>query len=227
MSVLSTWAKVVVGHYPLKAFRSISEGIKPKDDDITAFVRSFILEGVPRAFVRSPIVYDKIRCQISSRLGVLPSHVCLTGSAKLGFSLSPNHWLRKFNSERSDLDFFIVSESLFLRLSDELRRWEEDYRNGTLKPSSVREREYWDENIKRLAGNVARGFINPDHISTHYPWTRKCRYLCEKLPNYVRALPGDETFKSCKFKTSFRVYSSVEAAIRQIKINIGDAISRQ
>ena len=205
---------------------SVRQGALPTAEDVSAFIRTYIIEGIPRAFVRYPIVYDCIRSKVSKELGVMPTQVCLTGSAKLGFSLNPEKWMVKYSEQISDLNFFIISDQLFLKISQELQQWETDLENGRFEKLPLREKRFWDGNIARAKNNVLRGFVDPRYIACQYKWVIRCEKLCREIPAFAQnILPVTHSGK-CSFKTSFRVYESRNAALRQIKLNIDSAISK-
>ena len=77
-------------------------------------------EGIPFAFRQNPALYELIRAWIASRLGIDPKDVTLIGSARLGQSLFGNPFGSPFSID-SDLDFTIVSSTLFEKLVSEFR----------------------------------------------------------------------------------------------------------
>lgn len=76
---------------------------------------------------------DKFREIVSSTLKVGFLSVKIVGSAKIGFSLSPEHVLRPFEispqaENVSDIDIAIISAKMFEELWDKIRRTREMYR---------------------------------------------------------------------------------------------------
>lgn len=88
-------------------------------DSHTVLAKVFLLEGTPFVFKNSPMKYVVFREQVADRFGVGSQDVCIVGSAKLGFSPSPNKFGTPF-AESSDVDVVIISEPLFHRGSREL-----------------------------------------------------------------------------------------------------------
>src|SRR4029077_7660969 len=80
-----------------------------------AIARLWMSEGIPFAFLKSPALYEAVRTWVASRLVIEPKEITLTGSARLGQSLTPARLGAPF-SDKSDLDFATVSSSLFDRL---------------------------------------------------------------------------------------------------------------
>lgn len=62
--------------------------------------------------------YDDFKKYISNRLGVHINNIAIMGSAKNGFSTSPDKNFRLFN-QKSDIDIVIVSQQLFNEFWDE------------------------------------------------------------------------------------------------------------
>ena len=54
-----------------------------------ALARLWLSEGIPFAFRKCPALYEAVRTWLSSRLAVEAKAINLTGSARLGSSLSP------------------------------------------------------------------------------------------------------------------------------------------
>lgn len=91
---------------------------------------------------------------VSSNLGINFHSLQIVGSAKIGFSLSPQKVLKPFhNQERgsssSDIDIAIISERLFLHFWNELRNTEGIYNQF-----------YY----KYLTGSIFRGYINDKNL---------------------------------------------------------------
>lgn len=221
----SEWSKKVTGHYPIAAFKALESKCRPENEDLYAFVRTHILEGIPHAFTKCPLAYDKIRYFIASELKLHHNDISLTGSAKLGFSLAPDKWLQEYLPESSDLDIFVISETLFSNLSSDYNKWKEDYEHSNISPHTEREKQIWDDNIRTTARTIRAGFINPRLISTSYTWSSRCENVCVKLPtitnNHLAAFGISLTRK----RGSLRIYKDRISAINRIYFNITHAIS--
>lgn len=59
-------------------------------DSHTVLAKVFLLEGTPYVFKNSPMKYVIFREQVAERFEVGYQDVCIVGSAKRGFSPSPN-----------------------------------------------------------------------------------------------------------------------------------------
>lgn len=94
-------------------------------DHLDVIAKVFLLEGTPHVFAQSPMKYMVFREQVADRFQVGYQDVCVVGSAKLGFSPSPQKFGKVF-AEESDVDVVIISDELFdqgtLRLFEHLNR---------------------------------------------------------------------------------------------------------
>lgn len=84
-----------------------------------AMIRSWVQERSPAAFSGSPYLWEAVREWIAGRHGLSASQIGLAGSAQLGFSTNPRKVLAPFDGNGSDLDLYIVSDSLFFDLKSE------------------------------------------------------------------------------------------------------------
>jgi len=100
--------------WPYVDAKSLVAAIKTNRQVREAIARQWISEGVPFAFGHCPMLYEYIRDWLSQELDVPAKSIAMTGSGSLGTSLVSDKFGQAFNSQ-SDLDWFIVSESLFQR----------------------------------------------------------------------------------------------------------------
>jgi hypothetical protein len=89
------------------------------DQDIEFFVTARLFESTPAIWSKS-IEYVRWRHEIAKRLDVDPMGIQLVGSARLGYSLSPDKKFKRFD-ESSDLDIAVVSNEVFEQAWLELR----------------------------------------------------------------------------------------------------------
>jgi hypothetical protein len=93
-------------------------------DDIDHIINRALLCGTPMVFPTYAGYHDFLSA-VSDRLGVHPMNICVRGSSKLGFSISPKSdkiWVELNPS--SDIDIGIVDADYFHYIERELRRWE-------------------------------------------------------------------------------------------------------
>lgn len=75
-------------------------------------VREYVFQGVPYVFRNQPAALTLLKQHLHSTLGLSEQDVTIVGSAKIGFSLSPDNFSRAF-SDDSDVDVLVVNEKLF------------------------------------------------------------------------------------------------------------------
>ncbi|MBW9088154.1 hypothetical protein JNB91_09895 [Rhizobium wenxiniae] len=81
-------------------------------DNFDVVAKVFLLEGTPFVFASSPMKYLIFREQVADRFKIGYQDVCIVGSAKLGFSPSPQKFGKPF-AETSDVDVVIISSEMF------------------------------------------------------------------------------------------------------------------
>lgn len=112
---------VVGGSIPSDKFKELVLEV----DHLDVIAKVFLLEGTPYVFAQSPMKYMVFREQVADRFQVGYQDVCVVGSAKLGFSPSPQKFGKVF-AEESDVDVVIISDKLFdqgtLKLFEHLNR---------------------------------------------------------------------------------------------------------
>src|SRR5438128_1548062 len=120
------------------------------------FARLWVTEGFPFAFLSCPATYEDLRGWLGSELSVHPKEITLIGSARAGYSLArPPEFGRPFRAG-SDLDFSMVSSTLFQRVASEFASFVKDYKEGAARPRTERERNYWDANVEFGRRNIPR-----------------------------------------------------------------------
>ncbi len=85
-------------------------------------VRQHVFEGVPYAFRKKPAAMQRLRDHLCGKISVVAANIAVVGSAKIGFSLSPDNFPREF-SYYSDIDVVVVSEALFDEVWHTMLRW--------------------------------------------------------------------------------------------------------
>jgi len=202
--------------------------LRPTSDNLRAALNSsrvcreeitrlWLTEGVPVAFCKCPIAYEKMRTWLGLRLDVCPKEITLLGSARLGFSLAKPKYGRPFDSV-SDLDISVVSEQIFQQLSEVFHSWRRDYSQGTVSPRNDRERAYWDENLSFFKRNLPYGFIDSAKLPTfnRYPLVQKIQNAMWELTKKLETTPGVPSPK----KASVRVYCSWKDLVSRVSFNL-------
>ncbi len=208
-------------HYPdPKLLLEVAlEGGKDAQD---AIARLWLSEGIPSVFLKCPAIYDSLRCWITERLEVKPKEIGLVGSAHLGKSLVPCKIGTPFHDIDSDLDLFIVSCSLFTKLTDDFERWASDIEHQRVNfggtDTEIHERRHWKTNLKNNPNNLCRGFIDAHKIpaSPDYPTAQKIQRTMEDLT--LKLIDTEDAPKP--EKASIRCYNSWDSFIQQKSINL-------
>lgn len=91
---------------------------------------------------------------VSSNLGISFHNVQIVGSAKVGYSLSPQKLLHPFHEEMpgqasSDIDIAIISDKMY-----------RDYWNSLRQVKGIWNQYYYTQ----LTGSIFRGYINEKHL---------------------------------------------------------------
>jgi hypothetical protein len=181
-------------------------------------VRLWLTEGIPFAFRECPAAYDTVRAWLASRLQVCPKEITLLGSARLGYSLkSGQNYGRAFTAQ-SDLDFSIISGSLFEELSKAFEQWRTDYTTGVVHPRNNQEQQLWNDNARWGAQNIRRGFLDVRKIPTfsRYPFVQSLADTMWRLSKKLEMTQGAPRVKVA----SVRVYHSWKALVAQVSLNL-------
>ena len=212
--------KNIIGSYPDAAHIAdavMSGGLFAKQ----AIASQWLSEGIPYAFKDAPLIYESVRSWLSIRLNVEPKSINITGSGRLGQSLSPTQLGKTFGSH-SDLDFFIVNENLFSRIRDEFNQWYSDYYSGIAKPKNEREAGFWKENTMRGERSIGRGFIDANIIPNLEPYsqTRNISQTMWLLSGRLKVTTGAPQVKDM----SIRCYKTWDDFITQTFLNVDYSI---
>lgn len=177
-----------------------------------ALARLWLSEGIPFAFEKCPALYETVRTWLSARLSVEAKAISLTGSARLGSSLSPNKLGKPFD-ENSDLDLFVVSKELLEKLIEDFQFWSSDFETGRAKPNNVNEEKYWRNNNERGPKLIQRGFLDSWMIPNRekYATTRKINGTMSLLVSKLNITDLGPT----PAKATLRCYSCWEDYVRQ------------
>jgi hypothetical protein len=188
-----------------------------------AFVRLWLTEGIPFAFLQYPGIYEEIRDWLARRLNVCPKDVTLVGSGRLGYSLAPPpSYGRPFGVD-SDLDISIVSEDLFARFRELFGRWEDDYHSGRVNPRHEKERFLWEENLRFGHRNISRGFLDANKVPTfdRYPLSQNVASAMWVLISRLAKTPGAPGPR----RASVRVYDNWRNLVARVSFNLLSALA--
>lgn len=136
--------------------------------------------------------YDEFKLYMSKKLDLHVNNIAIVGSAKMGFSLSPEKNFREFN-ESSDIDLVVVSDQIF-KLS-----WQA-FLELHLKNYLT--------SYAPVAKNIFKGFVSLKDIDTRANffdgWARKVEPLKKDF----------QTIFGIPHEINYRVYDSWESVER-------------
>jgi len=180
-----------------------------------------VIKNIPFVFKDTPLLFEQIIQYLSSLLDLEYDDVKLIGSAKTGFSVSPEPDYGKMFSSKSDLDFTIINEKLFCKLENEYNSWKEAYNNNLITPKDS-EKHFWDLNIPHLQKTITRGFVDTNKIPTR----EICPYI-QKINNamYLIKVKLEEYHNIVISRASVRVYKDHNSFCKQLILNTNKALS--
>lgn len=211
-----TLLKELVGSYPdAKTIQNVAK--EGGEAARLAIARLWLSEGIPYAFKECPWLYESLRSWIAMRLNVNAKEISITGSARLGQSLSPRQIGKPFNKE-SDLDIFIVSIELFTKLRDDFNKWSFDFESEIISPSNDRERGFWEDNYSRGAKILSKGFIDSKLIPNYdkYETVKNISQSMWLIKEKLTITPNAPTISYA----SVRCYKSWDDYVRQASLSL-------
>lgn len=194
---------------------------KSSDSERRGIIRLWITEGIPFAFKDSPLLYEEMRAFIAKGVNVNPKDVTLVGSARIGYSLKKKVWGKQF-SNKSDLDFTIISSNLFKNLISDFQKWVGDFVSGRILPHTMRQNMNWLNSIETVNENIPKGYINTRNLFSHtnYSNVKNCYRTMAVLKERIEATPNSPSVEDA----SIRVYSDWKSCTKQLEINFKTAL---
>jgi len=182
-----------------------------------AIARLWLSEGIPFAFKKSPALYEVVRVWLGTRLDVDPKEIHLSGSARIGQSLAPAKLGTVFGNH-SDLDLFVVSESLFSNVRTDFNNWSYAFETGSVKPTNDTEEKYWVDNSTRGQKNLQRGFLDSFIVPSQdaYPTIKnisQSMWLLKKKLDVTKEAPSIKS-------ASVRCYKNWDSYVRQVVLSL-------
>ena len=89
---------------------------------LSSVVQQYIFQGMPYVFREKPEALNLLTEHLGAAMQLSEQNIVIVGSAKVGFSLNPDNFPRRF-SDVSDIDVIVVSETLFNRIWMTLLEW--------------------------------------------------------------------------------------------------------
>ena len=175
------------------------------DDQLETFVGAELLDGVPHIFHGNPHELRAFRAHIANALAARDADIHVVGSARLGFSLNPNHYFRPLLAT-SDVDVVVIHPGLFDFAWYSLLNWHYHILgkniDGDTKWATKRRREVW------------KGWFEPHHWNLAHP-----SGVALSLPDALKPVRDFATTWFTTF-TSLGRYRHSEIATRQVSARL-------
>lgn len=175
----------------------------------------WLSEGIPFAFLGNAAAYEQMRVFISKELGLHSKSITVVGSARIGFSLKPDHFGRVFGAG-SDLDVCIVDHALFKECEQDANLFVAEFSDGLLQARSSRESFYWSSTVKYLGGNIKAGFVDTWKIPVKYLAVKRVMRLMDQVSFRLAATEEVPKFE----KVTARVYKDWHSLTERVSFNL-------
>jgi hypothetical protein len=207
--------------YP-KPYELIKVGRTASVHEQKGLVRLWLSEGIPFAFREVPGMYEIVRGWLGARLKIHPKTITIIGSGRIGYSLAPYPKYGRTFSNKSDLDFTVISDALFSNLSISFAKWQNEAMTGVVKPRNSREQLFWSDNLSRLPLNIKNGFVDEWKLPRRpeYPEVQNIAQTMWILLEKLRRTPCGPSVT----KATVRVYRNWEALVSQMHLNFSQTV---
>lgn len=181
----------------------------------------YIFEGTPYVFSDQPKLMEELTNHLSNELDLKSENIRIIGSAKVGFSLNPDNFPRRF-SDTSDIDVLVVDEILFDKIWTNVLKWHYPRRLSGL---SGNDRDW----MRKRRRDVYWGWLHPERIrydglsfpevlkplrDTSTTWFNAFRSLSRHSEFATRHISG-RLYRNWSHARMYHVYT-----LRQIRENI-------
>jgi hypothetical protein len=216
---MAAWSELVQTQYPPP---SVFDFNPIEKRDLNRFVRIIMTEGIPFACQRFPMQFEFARGRAAEALGIHPKQISLTGSARIGYSLSPNQFGKTFEPLTSDIDLFVVDSKLFDGLVDDFDNFIEAWKSDSIGPQNKKQEQYWNSSRDKDPHNIENGFLDAYHIPAEkrFPTSYRISYAAIVFEKNLEQQMG----RKVGSKAKIRVYRDWHGAIDRITFNIKSAL---
>lgn len=191
----------------IEEFKSI---VANKTNNIDDIIEEHIIFGTPYIFKDKPSEHYALIKQISSFFNVNQRNVFIVGSAKLGFSISPNKLWRHVDwneDEDSDIDVVVISDLIF-----------DKYWKDILEYNTGISMQINDDIHKQFLDYLFRGWLRPDKFPYNYEgkkeWFEFFRGISYK-PEY-----GNRKIAVAIYREDYFFYRYHRENLNNIRINL-------
>ena len=126
--------------------------VKDERNSVERIMNKYLLFGIPYLYRYDENTYFELKEEISEHFKIQQTQVYVVGSAKLGFSISPNKRFKDMD-EDSDIDVAIIDEKLF----DDY--WKRVY---SLNIDLMSRSENDDFKYRKFVSYLFKGWVRPD-----------------------------------------------------------------
>jgi hypothetical protein len=213
---MAWWSELICDHYPpVGVFDSDR---KITNSELRRFARIILTEGIPFAFSRYPMAFEFARERAASSINVDPKQISITGSARLGYSLSPRKFGQAYDPAASDVDLFLIDQEKFSALAAEYAEFIALFERGKLKPRNENEQKYWPETKQFCPASIRRGFIDQKYVPA-FDELPMSQNLGEANFLFWVNVNGVMRKKAVR-RSSLRAYRDWNAAVDQIALSL-------
>lgn len=186
--------------------------------ELEAIARLWLTEGIPAAFSACPMEFEHIRCLIAGDLGVPARAINMTGSARLGYSLSPKKFPRGL-TESSDLDIFVVDHALFDGCLGAAERWRKDVAEGVVTARNENEAGHWEAILGRVDSWRQKGYCDPKYILERdaYEPVPRIRKAMRRAMHELKALKQPRLVSARIYRDWGRAFRKLCFDLRQLQ----------
>ncbi|EFD4948461.1 TPA: hypothetical protein ACWKRV_002743 [Escherichia coli] len=136
--------------------------------------------------------YDEFKLYMSKKLEIHVNNIAIVGSAKMGFSLSPDKNYRTFNDE-SDIDLVLVSDRI--------------YKSSWMAFIELQSKNYFPV-YAPVAKNIFKGFVSLKELDIRVDFFNKWSRNVEPLKKDIQTIFGIPN------DINYRIYDSWESVER-------------
>lgn len=210
------WSELICEQYPPVTVFETDRVITISE--MRRFVRIILSEGTPFAFAKCPMAFEFGRERAAFKIGIDAKQMSMTGSGRLGYSLSPHKFGRVYDPTASDIDLFVIDHDTFSAAAQEYRDFIDQFEAGRLTPRHAREETYWTQAKSFVPSNIKKGFIDQKYIPTfdRFPMSQRLGEANFSFLANVNSVAGARIVKA----TSLRVYRSWDKAVNQISFSL-------
>lgn len=168
-----------------------------ENNTLDLIIDRYLLFGTPYLFEDNEDSYFSLKAEIADFFKIKQTQVYIVGSAKLGFSISPNKRFKHFDEE-SDIDVAVIDSGLFLQY------WRKLYKEIT-DPSLLARSTNEEKAFIEFKNYFFKGWLRPDKFPMKYrtEWFDFFSGITRKYDYHVAA----GIYRDYEFFSSYNAYN--------------------